>query len=75
MSGKSFTRELARARHRVRVQLLRDVRLERVQPKRRRGNTCEGEHVVRGNDIGLAEDRIAERETAGATVEAELNQR
>ena len=47
-----FTREFGRVRgHRVRVQLLRDVRLDRVEPQRRRGDAGEREHVLRDDDL------------------------
>ncbi len=53
---------LLRARHRVRVQLLGDVRLDRAEPRRRQGDAGEGEHFLRDHDVPLARDRIAERD-------------
>jgi hypothetical protein len=42
------------------MELLGDVRLDRVQTQRRRRNAGEREHVVSDDDIRLAEDEIAE---------------
>jgi hypothetical protein len=45
------------ARKRVGVELFGDVRLNWVEPQRRRFDTREAEDVVRDDDVGLSEDR------------------
>jgi hypothetical protein len=48
------------ARHRVGVQLLRDVGLDGIEPERRRRDPCEREDVGGREHVGLTKDRIAE---------------
>jgi hypothetical protein len=49
---------------RVRVKLLRDVRLDGVEPKRWRFDARKSEQVVGDQDIGLSEDRVRERDSS-----------
>jgi hypothetical protein len=44
------------------VELLGDVRLDRVETQRRRHDAREAEHVVGDDDVWVPEDRIAERD-------------
>ena len=54
------------------MQLLRDVRLDRVEPQRRRGDAGEREHVLRDHDLGLSEDRVTERDVDAEGLPVEL---
>ncbi|AUX49051.1 uncharacterized protein SOCE26_105960 [Sorangium cellulosum] len=62
----------ARTRHRIRVELLRDVRLDWIEAQRRRRDAGEREDVLRHHDLGLAEDRIAERDVHAERLPVEL---
>jgi hypothetical protein len=44
------------------VELLRDVRLDWIEPQRRRCDTGESQRVVRDDDVRPIEDGIAERD-------------
>jgi hypothetical protein len=62
----------ARSRHRVRVELLGDVRLDRVEAQRGRRDAREGEDVFRHHDLRLTEDRIAEGDVDAEGLSVEL---
>lgn len=51
----------ARARHRVGVELLGDVGLDRIHAQRWWGDARERQHVLGDHELELAEDRVAER--------------
>jgi hypothetical protein len=53
------------------VEFLRDVRLDRIEPQRRRRDAREGEDVLRHHHLRLAENRIAEGDidTEGLPIE------
>jgi hypothetical protein len=60
-SGRSFTLEFgACAGHRERVELLGDVRLDRVDAQRRRRDPSEAQHVLRHDNLGGTKHRVAE---------------
>src|SRR4029078_4271284 len=49
------------ARYRGRVECLGDVRLDRVEPERRRCDTGKGEDILCNGDLGLSKHRAPER--------------
>lgn len=59
--GKVFhPRVRSLARHCVRVQLLRNVRLDRMNPRCRRGHASEREHILCDHDLRLSEYWVTE---------------
>jgi hypothetical protein len=48
------------------------VRLDRIEPQRRRGDAGEREHVVRDDDLGLAKDWVTESDVYAEWLSVDL---
>ncbi len=55
------------------MQLFRDVRFDWIEPQGRRRDAGEVEYVIRGDDVGLAKDRIAKRDIDAEALTVELS--